>query len=269
MMLAYPHGGHDFGSTATALLVIVGCIRMARRPARRPLLLLLLGPLALALIAATLHQYPYGTSTRVMLYMAPAFCSLAAEGLMAVFQLRRRAKRGPILAALVLGTFTVAGAIHDVVRPYGGFDDILHRRLALQVGRVISAEDEVVVFNGVTPPPRIPDLMITRWLQRVAVARYYLRRYVPATIRWEPDPATVHPGPNGRLWLIVQRHGDERFFSEARLASDESTLAARLGHPQFYARYSLPNGESWTIWAYPAARSAPRVEEDQPRRTTG
>src|SRR5262249_40979858 len=77
MMLAYPQGGHHFGSTLTTLLVIAGCVRMARRRARRPLLLLLLGPLALALVAAALRRYPYGTSTRIMLYMAPAFCLLA------------------------------------------------------------------------------------------------------------------------------------------------------------------------------------------------
>ena len=75
-MLAYPYGGNNFGSTLTTILVVAGCIRMARRRARRPLLFLLLGPLPVALVAAALHRYPYGTSARVMLYMAPAFCLL-------------------------------------------------------------------------------------------------------------------------------------------------------------------------------------------------
>ena len=88
-MLAYPYGGNDFGSTLTTLVVVAGCIRMAHRRARRPLLFLLLAPLPVALVAAALHRYPYGTSTRVMLYMAPAFCLLTGEGIMALLQLRR------------------------------------------------------------------------------------------------------------------------------------------------------------------------------------
>ena len=83
-MLAYPYGGNNFGSTLTTILVVAGCIRMGRRRVRRPLLFLLLGPLPVALIAAALHRYPYGTSTRVMLYMAPAFCLLIGEGIMAL-----------------------------------------------------------------------------------------------------------------------------------------------------------------------------------------
>ena len=207
----------------------------------------------MALVAAALQRYPYGTSTRVMLYMAPAFCLLAAEGFMAVLRLRHRTRRGPIAIAGVLAILPIAGVAHDVIWPYVGFDNVVHRRLAQQVASTAAPADELVVFNGVTPPPLIPDLMITRWLQRVAVVRYYLRSLSPAPIRWQPDPDAVHPGPGGRLWLIVQRHGDERFFSEARLSAYESALTARLGRPQFFDRFDLPNGESWTISAYPAS----------------
>jgi hypothetical protein len=251
MMLAYPQGGHNFGSAPTALLTIVGCIRMARRRARRPLLLLLLGPLPLALAAASLHRYPYGTSTRVMLYMAPAFCLLAAEGLIAALRLRHCSGRGPIVVAGLLAIFPIGGVAHDLIWPYVGFDNMVHRRLARLVASFTAPGDEYVVFNGVTPPPPLPDLMITRWLQRVAVVRYYLRNGLPAPIRWEPDPATVRPGPGGRLWLLIQRHGDERFFSEECLAAYQSALEARLGAPQFFDHFDLPNGESWTLWAYP------------------
>jgi hypothetical protein len=262
MMLAYPQGGHYFGSSATALLVVSGCIRMARRRARRPLLLLLLGPLPLAMAAAALQRYPYGTSTRVMLYMAPAFCLLAGEGLMAVFQVRHRAKAGPVVAAALLALIPIAGMTYDLARPYCGFDSVLHRRLARQVASLASPGDAFVVFNGVTPPPEIPDLMITRWLQRVAEARYDLRSVLSAPIRWEPDPATVRAGPGGRVWLLIQRHGDERFFSEERLADYESALSSRLGTPQFVARFDLPHEESWTIWAYPPPSSPSAPKED-------
>ena len=184
MMLAYPQGGHNFGSTPTALLAIAGVIRMARRRARRPLLLLLLGPLPLALAAASLQRYPYGTSTRVMLYMAPAFCLLAAEGLMALLRLRHRTRRGPIAIAGVLAVLPIAGMAHDVVWPYVGFDNVVHRRLAR---RSLRPRRRPTSWSSSTASRRrrlIPDLMITRWLQRVAVVRYYLRTSRRAPIRW-------------------------------------------------------------------------------------
>jgi hypothetical protein len=250
MMLAYPQGGHHFGSTLTTLLVIAGCVRIARRRARRPLLRLLLAPLALALAAAAIRRYPYGTSTRVMLYMAPAFCLLAAEGIIALLRLRRRARRGPMAIAGLLAIFPLAGMAHDAAWPYMGYDNVVHRRLARQVTALMAPGDRAVAFNSVTPPPPIPDLMITRWLQRVAVARYYLLRYADVPIRWEPDPRTARPAPGGKLWLIVQRHGDDRFFSEDRLGAYQAILEERLGQPQFFGRFELFNGESWSIWVY-------------------
>jgi hypothetical protein len=253
LMLAYPQGGHRFGSTATTLLVIVGCVRMARRRSRRPLLWLLLGPLPLALIAAALRRYPYGTSTRVMLYMAPAFCLLAAEGLMAALRLSHRSRRGPIALAGLLAIVTLAGMVHDLARPYMGYDNTVQRRTARWVAAYAVPGDQYVVYNGVTPPPPIPDLMITRWIQRVAVMRYYLRVYAAVPVRWEPDPATITLDPGGRLWLIVQRHGDQRFFSEQRLAAYRASLEARLGRPREIAPLFLPNEERWSIWVYPAA----------------
>ena len=263
MMFAYPQGGHNFGSTPTTLLAIGGCIRMGRRPARRPLLLLLLGPLAPALAAAALHRYPYGTSTRVMLYMAPAFCLLTAEGLMALLRRSHRASRGPIVLAGLLALFPVAGLAHDVHWPYFGFENQMHRRLARHLVSYREPGDRYVVFNGVTPPPTIPDLMITRWLQSVAVVRYYLRDSLAADVEWEPDPATVRPRAGGRVWLIAHRHGDEHFFPEERLDRYEAALSARLGTPQFFDRFDLPKGESWTIRAYPASpRSSLRNDPD-------
>jgi hypothetical protein len=253
LMLAYPQGGHHYASAPTALLALAGCVRIAKRKARRPLLLLLLGPLIPAMLAAALHRYPYGTSTRVMLYMAPAVCLLAAEGLIAVLRLSHRSNRGPIIVAGLLAIFPITGIAHDLIWPYVGFDNVVQRRLTRRLAEIAAPGDEYVVFNSVTPPPLIPDLMITRWLQRVAVARYYLRSAIPARIRWEPPPATVCPAAGGHLRLVIQRHGDDRFFSEQRLANYQSTVATTLGLPQLFDRFDLPNGESWTIWSYPSS----------------
>ena len=61
-MLAYPNGGNNFGSLATAVLVAIGCLALLKsRPA---LLAMLLSPLAANLLAASLQRYPYGTSAR-------------------------------------------------------------------------------------------------------------------------------------------------------------------------------------------------------------
>ncbi len=252
MMLAYPHGGHNFGSTATALLVVAGAVAMGRRRARRPLLALLLAPLALALVAAALRKYPYGTSTRIMLYMAPAFCLLAAEGMMAVLKRLGRPRRGAIVVAGLLALIPLGGVVHDLIRPYVGYDNVLQRKMARELASHAAPGDRFVVFNGVTPPPEIPDLMITRWLQRVAVVRHYLRRYVAVPIAWHPDPLAEADAlsPGGRLWLVVQRHGDNRFFSEPARTAYQQALESRLGPPERFGRFELPNDESWTIWVY-------------------
>jgi Dolichyl-phosphate-mannose-protein mannosyltransferase len=253
MMLAFPHGGPDYGSTATALFVIAGGVRMARRKSRRALLWLLLGPLPLALVAAALRRYPYGTSTRVMLYMAPAFCLLAAEGLMAALQLRHWTRYVPIALAGLLMIIPVVGAACDLARPYAGLDNVVQRHMARWVASYAGPHDQYVVFNSVTPPPLIPDLMITRWIQRVAVLRYYLPLYATVPVRWEPDPATLALGAGERLWLVVQRHGDHPFFSDERLAAYRASLEARLGRPREIDPLFLPNEERWSISVFPAA----------------
>ena len=57
--------------------------------------------------------------------------------------------------------------------------------------------------------------------------------------RWEPDPETVNPVPGGRVWLIIQRRGDNRFFSEERLVAYRRALERRLGRPELMTRLTL------------------------------
>ena len=91
MMLAYPQGGHNFGSAADGPAGDRGGSSGWRggEPAGR-CSCCCSAPCPWPWPPASLQRYPYGTSTRVMLYMAPAFCLLAAEGLMAVLRLRHR-----------------------------------------------------------------------------------------------------------------------------------------------------------------------------------
>ena len=67
---------------------------------------MLAAPLLPAFVAAALHRYPYGTSARISLYLAPAICLLAGQGLAAVIltQLGRRyAYQTLLLATTLLG----------------------------------------------------------------------------------------------------------------------------------------------------------------------
>jgi hypothetical protein len=256
-MLAYPYGGNDFGSTLTTLLVVAGCIRMARRRARRPLLFLLLAPLPVALVAAALHRYPYGTSTRVMLYMAPAFCLLIGEGIMALLQLRRWTSRGPLIMAGLMALIPLVCTAFNVVSPYKAYDDVLHRSLASWVASRTAPGDQWVVFNGASPPPQVKDLMVMPWLQRVGGAHFYLLKYAPVPLRWEPAPETVQPNTGGKIWLIIQNHGDADYFPEDRLLAYQRAFDERLGRPLATTRFSLPHDESWSICEYsPACRAA-------------
>jgi hypothetical protein len=61
----------------------------------------------------------------------------------------------------------------------------------------------------------------------------------------------VIPHTEGNVWLLIQRHGDVRFFSEERLAAYQCDPEKRLGPPRMVAQYSLPNNESWCVCVYP------------------
>jgi hypothetical protein len=256
-MLAYPYGGNNFGSTLTTVLVVAGCIRMWRRQSRRPLLFLLLSPLPFAMIAAALHRYPYGTSTRVMLYMAPAFCLLIGEGIMAFLQLRHWMRHGPFIVGGSLGACALFCMAFNMFSPYKAYDDILHRNVVRWITARSVAGDQWVVFNGASPPPLVKGLMVMPWLQRVAEARFYLLKSAPGPLRWEPDAETIVPRPHRTVWLIVQNHGDADYFPLARLAGYQHALEARLGPPQATTIFNLPRNETWSICAYlPKDRAA-------------
>jgi Dolichyl-phosphate-mannose-protein mannosyltransferase len=257
-MLAYPYGGNDFGSTLTTFLVVAGCVRMGRRRARRPLLFLLLAPLPVALVAAALHRYPYGTSTRVMLYMAPAFCLLTGEGIMALLQLRQWTSRGPLVVAGLLGMIPLVCTAFNVASPYKAYDDVLHRQLAQWVTARTAPSDQWVVFNGASPPPPVKDLMVMPWLQRVGEAHFYFLKYAPVLLRWEPAPETVVPNTGGKIWLIIQNHGDADYFPEAHRVAYQAAFDERLGRPQTTTRFTLPHDEIWTICEYSQAHDAAR-----------
>jgi len=84
-MLGYPLGGPHFGSSFSLLCFIIGVCLFVRRRHWLPLALLL-APLGLNFLAAAVHRFPYGGHARMTLFLAPAFCTLIAVGLMAALQ---------------------------------------------------------------------------------------------------------------------------------------------------------------------------------------
>lgn len=247
-MLAYPHGGKNFLSTGSFLLVVAGAVALIRAPTRRPLLWLMLGPLTAAFGAAALQRYPYGTAVRVTMYMTPAFCLLIGEGAVALLRSRRLASRGATLIALLLGLIPLGFLARDVAMPYSRSDDLAHRQIVERIARQTAPGDRWIVFNGAMPPPRdVPNLMLSRWIQRVAEVRYNLLALAPVPTLWEPDPATVEPTQTGRTWLIVQFHGNAKHYPAARLAAFQAALAQRLGPPNSSEVISLADHETLTV----------------------
>jgi hypothetical protein len=119
-MFAYPGGGRDGLSTPTFLAVVAASVLLWRR-GRRGVVVLLLAPFALALVAATLHRYPYGDEARQMQFVAPAICILA--GLGAAWLLEavpwRRARPGlRALAVVSMAGFGLVSMARDVTHPY-------------------------------------------------------------------------------------------------------------------------------------------------------
>jgi hypothetical protein len=125
-MMAYPFGGERGRSAATFVMLIVGLALLVR--ARRwKLLWLLLAPLGLTFLAATLRLYPYGGGVRLNIYMAPAICLLAGLGLA---ELNRRFWKHDLhtqratLATLAAFALIGGGCIaRDVIYPYKSVAD--------------------------------------------------------------------------------------------------------------------------------------------------
>jgi hypothetical protein len=124
-LFAYPAGGDRGASVATALAFASGLIVLARRR-QGTLLAIWLAPFGVTLLAALLRGYPYGGSTRTMLFLAPAVCWLAGLGaadLLARLDDPRRYRRGLTAAVVALGGLGLVGLGLDAARPYRSADD--------------------------------------------------------------------------------------------------------------------------------------------------
>ena len=253
-MLAYPHGGNHYASVLTAGLVLLGSIRLWRT--RRDLLVLLLSPIPPMFLASCFHLYPYGTSARTTLFLAPAFCLLAGAGAMSL--IRRRSvegrRRWVQFAAIGLGVIPLVGSVANVVQPYKNWEDTLNRRAVEALAGMAQPGDRWLVTDGLDARLESRQAILEHWVQQVAEVKYNILADAPVPTRWLPDPlAVASAARSGRTWLIVHRTGCPN-FDEARLLAEKRKLEGALGAPQVF-EYKLTRGE--TITAYHFAGPTP------------
>lgn len=229
-LLAYPFGSKNGGSSATFVLVVLGSVSLWRQR-QRAFLLLLLGPLALMLIAAALRQYPYGTSARVAQHMAPAFCMLAGLGLLAAlrFLLKDGFLRGCYTATAFFAAIALVFTVFDIIRPQKKFSDRANRDAMIALAAKTSPADRWIIFNAYGDVPYSPDLR--RWGGSAARFRYYVYRYGPEDVVWSPPANRIMRPDLGRTWLLVY-HDNKTPFPQDLLDKYLKTVGRRLGKPQ-------------------------------------
>ncbi|MBI5865246.1 MAG: glycosyltransferase family 39 protein [Planctomycetes bacterium] len=253
-MLAYPMGSDYGGSTLTLLLVIVGTIQLWRR--ERPLCVLLITPLGLALFAAAIQRYPYGASARTSLYMAPAFCLLAGVGAWTLiarfvrydfrlhtFRIAGRSVtiewgRGPLvrLLAMAILVLLVVGPIYSSWRRGRPSPEQTSRDAIVDLRSRTQAGDRWLVFNAIEPSPDAPWL--GDWKGTGGQFVFDVVRFAPSELAWAAPPQDVNAGV-GRVWLIAYR-GVKVDFPQQQFDAYLERLKRN---------FAVANSESWLIKA--------------------
>jgi hypothetical protein len=215
---------------------------------------LLLGPLAFNFVAAALHRYPYGTSPRIALYMAPAFCMLIGLGLAASVKTlwtRRLVPLGYLLVAGALGLIPIAGIAIDFAKPYHTADDRVHRQIACRLAKQVVPGDRWLVFNGVGHLEPSKTLMMSKWIQQEAELRFYLSKDAPCSIRWIDHPSQVSANHAGRTALIIHHSGAPE-FADRPLALILQDLIAQTGRAH-HQHFELGLREFIDVYTFPTA----------------
>ncbi|MCP4453095.1 MAG: hypothetical protein GY809_16660, partial [Planctomycetes bacterium] len=179
-MMAYPAGGKNGGSTFTTLLVLAGIVTLWRR--RGPLLALLLAPAGLSLLASFAGKYPYGSTARTMLFLAPAICMLAGTGALSLLRRLwgpRGAVGGARIFTVVMLVIVVAGAVDDIREPYKHVSDNNCRAAICALAEEGGAGQRWVVVGDLVDTPWAPNMI--GWGGNAARMRHNL----------DPDPAPL------------------------------------------------------------------------------
>jgi hypothetical protein len=165
-----------------ALFAGVGAVALWRR-GKRELVVVLLAPLALALVAAFLHKYPYGGS-RLEVFAAPAVCLLAAGGVRRVVPVLTRRSRVLAAAVLLLAAVPFGQAAFRVVVPWE---------------RAACDEAAAHVLARRTDADRV---VVNHWEYE-----YYFRHRPDGWRVWvgHYEPTDL-PAAGGRLWVVHTGH---------------------------------------------------------------
>lgn len=263
-MLAYPWGGNNFASTGTLILVITGSVTLWRRH-HKDILLLLLAPLAMTLIAAAMRKYPYGTSARISLYMAPAFCMLAGLGLrtlICAFSRKRDAHNVVVIAAAILCAAIVGSAVYDCFCPYKVRANKDCRDGVRAFAAQSSPGDKWFVVNSLGHNTYSPQLTGSDSDDFYI----YATKLAPSPVTFGKRYEMMQPPPNGRFWLIYYAHPKLKAVfphENARFQRYLDMLTFFWGEPQVRKQFTLYQPEKGvapsTIQAYVFAEpSAPR-----------
>lgn len=196
-----------------ATLELLGAIWLVRRD--RTLLWACVGPVALTVAAAFLHQYPFSPS-RLTLFMMPGMLLVCAAAVELLRTGLPRPWRGASLAlpAVVLG-YGVAAALVRAIHPL--FHS--HIRPAVAYVRAHRLPGDALIITG-QRLPEAPEDEPTRHLEFFC----YWRHPDPPVYTVWPPPGGI---PSGRFWIVYPyspRHGSQfiaPLLEQARSAAQE------------------------------------------------
>ena len=205
ILFAHPVGDKNFGSTLTAVLLVVGVVHVARRKRWNVALLLLL-PLGIHLGAAALQRYPYGGHVKFSLYAAPMIYLTMGVGCAVLLGWKRGRKpvtecsRTALGVLLVVGGIGVGSIISDVISPYKTTADARQRALAMWLWHDGNFDDRTVCIKddlGHSFSPRT-------WKDLGWSAMYLCNKYIytPKRLVRTPRPAYA-PAPAQRYLRCV------------------------------------------------------------------
>jgi hypothetical protein len=187
----HPASGLLFGA-----LALLGMVRLARDPSRRPMPLVFTLAILAAAIASAFRLYPFG-ATRQMLYAAPLFYAFAAHGILSLRAFARGSLTLLCVASLIIG----CGAFLYRYHTEPGGQEM--RPVMSYLAKHASPADRILVNKDAIPQFRFyydgdPGAVV--WGKETVI-----RDYLAEVNR------LLSENPSARFWLVFS-HGwsDER-----------------------------------------------------------
>lgn len=269
VLMAYPAGGRDFGSILTFLLVCVGGWAMwkqggqARRLVELVVLVLLLG-----LAAASLRKYPYGTTARTMLYVAPGVMILEAAGawwVLRQFLRRAAAERGAAFFLGMMVTLIVVGALLDLISRGKGEEELLAKA---HIDQLLEARlpGELWIMPHSAPTPGREDEPCVLGSVTSALIHFYALNEGPALL-YRPGLSELaerlrreHPP---RVRLILSRLHSKDTKASAAAAPYLVFLEGVLGRAEQQV-HTHSDRDQLVVWTWDSAAAIEPPAESPP-----